>query len=171
MAKQRIVNTHFWDDSYIVALTPTEKLIFLYLLTNPLTNISGVYELPTLSRVALDTGLEEKAIEEIIMKLERDGKVLYRLGWIAIRNWIKHQTLNPKVKRGILLELERAPRELSDSLSIDYDRLSEGLPIAYDRLSDPNSNSNPNINTNPNGRPFLETVFGSVKRMVPIRNN
>ncbi len=55
LAKQRIVNTKFWDDSYITRLTPTEKLLFLYLITNPLTNISGVYELP-LKRVAFDTG-------------------------------------------------------------------------------------------------------------------
>lgn len=163
MAKHRLVNTRFWDDSYIVTLTPSEKLLFLYLLTNSLTNISGVYELPTLNRVVLDTGLAQETIDGIIRKFELDGKIIYRAGWIAIRNWIKHQTLNPKVKRGILLELERAPKELSDSLSIDYGSLSEGLPIAYDRLSDPNSN--PNINTNPNRRPFLETVFGSVKRI------
>ena len=75
MAKQRIVNTKFWDDSYIGGLTPLEKLVFLYLITNPLTNISGVYELP-LKRAAFDVGEKVEAIETIFKIFEADGKLL-----------------------------------------------------------------------------------------------
>jgi len=42
VGKQRIVNTKFRGDSFSTSLAPTEKLLFLYLLTNPLTNLSGV---------------------------------------------------------------------------------------------------------------------------------
>ena len=35
MAKQRYINTKFWRDSYIEDLDPIEKLLFLYLLSNP----------------------------------------------------------------------------------------------------------------------------------------
>ncbi len=45
MAKYRVVNTRFWDDAYVAELSPNEKLIFLYLLTNALTTIGGIYEL------------------------------------------------------------------------------------------------------------------------------
>ena len=41
--KHRYIKTKFWDDSYIIELNPHEKLLFLYLITNPLTNIAGVY--------------------------------------------------------------------------------------------------------------------------------
>ncbi len=122
MAKQRIVNTKFWDDSYITGLTPTEKLLFLYLLTNPLTNISGVYELPA-KRVAFDTGISADKAVAIFRKLEQDGKLVAANGWVGIVNFIRHQTLNPKVKQGILLELKRAPKNITDSLSIDYQAL------------------------------------------------
>ena len=44
MSKQRSVDTCFWDDRYITQLDPSEKLLFLYLLTNTLTNICGVYQ-------------------------------------------------------------------------------------------------------------------------------
>ena len=44
--KQRYVNTRFWNDTYVSSLDPIEKLLFIYLLTNEHTNISGVYEPP-----------------------------------------------------------------------------------------------------------------------------
>ena len=145
VAKQRIVNTKFWDDSYIASLKPMEKLVFLYLLTNPLTNISGVYELP-LKRVAFDTGIAVEKVEGTIKKLVEDRKVVASGGWIGIANFIKHQTLNPKVKQGIVSELTRAPKELTDRLSIDYQALCGGL----DSLSHLNSNFNLNNTPNPN---------------------
>jgi len=147
MAKQRIVNTKFWDDSYIASLGPMEKLVFLYLLTNPLTNISGVYELP-IKRAAFDIGCEVSQIEKTLKRFEADKKTVYRNGWIGIVNFIKHQTLNPKVKQGIVIELKKAPKEIVDRLSIDYDSLS----ISYDNLS----HSNSNLNTNSNGTKSTE---------------
>jgi hypothetical protein len=143
VAKQRIVNTKFWDDSYIAGLSPTEKLLFLYLITNPLTNISGVYELP-IKRAAFDVGIGVKEVETVFQRFEADGKV-HRLGtWVGITNFIKHQSLNPKIRTGIAGELKRAPKELVDRLSIDY----QNLCIAYDSLSHLNSNSNTNSNSN-----------------------
>jgi len=149
VAKQRIVNTKFWDDSYIAQLSPTEKLLFLYLLTNPLTNISGVYELPV-KRVAFDTGLSVNQVEETFERLEKDGKLIGARGWVGIVNFIKHQSLNPKIKQGILSELGRAPKEITDRLSIDYQRLC----IASESLSHLNSNLNPNTNLNSNALPL-----------------
>lgn len=99
-----------------------EKLLFLYLITNPLTNISGVYELP-LRRAAFDLGMSEKEVGRIFRKLETDGKIVSDGGWIGVVNFIKHQTLNPKVKQGIVAELKKAPRIVVDRLSIDYEAL------------------------------------------------
>jgi hypothetical protein len=98
-AKQRIVNTKFRDDSYIARLNPAEKLLFLYLITNPLTNIAGVYELP-LRSVAFDTGIELEVVETILKSLEQDGKLVTAGGWIGIMNFIKHQSMSPKIKQG-----------------------------------------------------------------------
>ena len=140
MAKQRIINTKFWDDSYIAGLSPLEKLVFLYLLTNPLTNISGVYELP-LKRAAFDVGISSEEIATIFRRFETDAKIARHGSWIGVTNFVKHQTLNPKIKVGILQELKRAPKEIVDRLSIDYQSLSH-------------SNSNPNSNLNSNAFPF-----------------
>src|SRR5258708_4382382 len=137
VAKQRIVNTKFWDDSYIARLSPLEKLLFLYLITNSLTNISGVYELP-LRRAAFDVGLSTEEVEKVFGKFETDDKIARFGGWVSVTNFIRHQTLNPKIKIGILQELKRAPKELIDRLSIDYQSLSYS-----------NSNLNNNTDWNP----------------------
>lgn len=148
MAKQRIVNTRFWDDSYIARLSPSEKLVFLYLLTSPLTTIAGVYELP-LKRAVFDTGLAPEDISAVFSKLEADQKIVRHEDWIGIVNFIKHQSLNPKVRQGIIAELERVPRSIVDRLPVNL----AGLRVGLDRLSHLNSNLNSNLNFNSNPNP------------------
>lgn len=120
MAKRRIINTKFWSDTYVSALDPSEKLLFLYLLTNPYTNISGAYEI-SLRQVALDTGFDKDMIERILNRFEKDEKVLYRHGYIVVKNFIKHQEVNPKVQMGIDNELLSLPEDIK---AIVYDSLS-----------------------------------------------
>ena len=107
MAKQRSVNTHFWDDKYTSELKPFEKLLFLYLITNPLTNIAGVYEI-RIKQIAFDTGLDKDAITKILKKFEDDKKVIYfeDLEYIVLVNWVKHQKLTESVKQGIIRVLK-----------------------------------------------------------------
>jgi hypothetical protein len=145
MAKQRVVNTKFWDDSYVARMSPNEKLVFLYLLTNPLTTIAGVYEI-SLKRAAFDIGLSMKEVGKVFDRLENDGKILREGDWLGIVNFIRHQSLNPKVRRGIEIELEKVPKSLIERIGIDFDSLFE----PSDKLSHSNSNLNSNFNSNPN---------------------
>ena len=160
MAKNRIVNTKFWTDTYILdELNPVDKLLFLYLITNPYTDISGVYELP-LKVMAVETGIDRDNIEKTILpRFERDGKILYRGGWVAIKNFQKHQTLNPKVQAGMKEGLNKAPEELrlfiEDSLSIEYDRLSH-------------SNSNSNSNSNPKEEGKADALQGRWNEFIDL---
>lgn len=111
MAKQRVVSVKFWDDTYIMQLDPTEKLLFLYFLTNPLTNISGIYEI-TLRRISFDTGIDGNMVTVILLRLENDKKIIYRNGWLCIINFIKNQSLNPSVVNGIERELKVIPKDI-----------------------------------------------------------
>lgn len=135
MAKQRYVNTKFWIDDYISNLDPIEKLLFLYFLTNPYTDISGVYEIP-LKSISTDTGIEKEMVIKILKRFERDVKIKYRDGWIAIKNFIKHQKENPKIDKGIKLSLAKSPQWVIDYI------------YSMDRLSHSNTNTNTNTNTN-----------------------
>jgi hypothetical protein len=140
MAKQRIVNTRFWDDDYTSNLDPIEKLLFLYFLTNTSTNICGVYEIP-LKKVANETGIDKEMVTKIIARFSRDNKIFYQDGWVVVKNFIKHQnTKNPKIQRGIQIELENAPEHIRN--------ITYAYPM--DKLSHSNTNTNLNSNSNSN---------------------
>lgn len=126
--KQRVVNTRFWIDDYISNLDPSEKLMFLYFLTNPHTDICGIYEVP-LKHVYLETGLEKEVVLKILQRFDRDGKIFYENGWVAVKNFAKHQQKNPKILIGIEDGLLHAPKNLVQKM--------QNTPIAYDSLSKP----------------------------------
>ena len=134
MAKNRIINTKFWTDPFVLdELNPIDKLVFLYLLTNPYTDISGVYELP-IKVMAVETGVDRDNLERVILpRFEAAGKLKYKNGWVAMKNFIKHQAINPKVERGIEIGLNKAPKEMCDFVAYPIDSLSHSNP-----------NSNPN---------------------------
>lgn len=123
MANQRMVNTKFWVDNYIVTLKPIEKLLFLYFITNPFTNISGVYEMP-LAQIELNTKLKAKEIVKILIKFEKDEKIFYENGWVAIKNFAKNQVDSAKIRKGIEDGLKIAPTSLVDRISGVKNRIS-----------------------------------------------
>jgi len=70
MSKLRSVNTKFWDDTFIVDLDPKEKLLFLYLITNSLTNLLGIYEI-SIRKISFDTGLTPEMVQKGLERFER----------------------------------------------------------------------------------------------------
>jgi len=113
MAKQRYIKDSFWTDPYIEKLSPDYKLIFLYLLTNPLANISGVYEI-RIKRMAFETGYDTEVVENILKKFVKDKKIIQFKSWIVIVNHIKHQSLGDLTAKGINREIKEAPQEIQD---------------------------------------------------------
>ncbi len=111
MSKFRSVNTKFWDDSYISELDPSEKLLYLYFITNPLTDLSGIYEIP-LKRISYDTGFNSDMVKKILERFTKDGKVFYFDGWLVLKNFIRNQTLNPSILKGIERSLKNVPQSV-----------------------------------------------------------
>lgn len=151
----RYINTSFWKDSYIVDLETDEKLLFLYLLTNHQTNIAGIYEL-SIREMAFDTDIDKKRIETIIAKFVKDDKLVYIKGWVALNNWIKHQSKNPKVVTGIQRIVDNLPEWLQKHLLHPEDPqlplLEDSQPIGNDSLSKPIALNLTKLNlTKPNG--------------------
>lgn len=134
------MDTRFWDDSYVAQLSPNEKLLFLYLLTNPLTNIAGVYEI-AVKRIVLDTGFTAKEVSSRLDRMEADGKIVRRGTWLGIVNFTRYQTLNPSVRQGIAENLRLAPAEIVERLRLPPGGqalfpASHSLGTGSDRLSD-----------------------------------
>lgn len=128
MAKLRSVNTHFWQDDYVCELPVEHKLLFLYLLTCPLSNIAGVYEI-TRRQMCFDTGLTPVQLEAALADFEAAGKVVYRDNYIVLVNHRKNQKLNPsmeKARREIVRGLPRHVRELyENTLEQDEDTMRQ----------------------------------------------
>jgi hypothetical protein len=103
MSTQRYISTSFWDDEWIHKLDPSEKLLYMYFMTNTLTNIAGVYKI-AVERISYDTGFNENTIQHIFEKFENCGKVHRRGEYIAIPSWPKHQKWQSKntIKDGII---------------------------------------------------------------------
>ena len=131
MAKKRYINTKFWDDSYVVNLDPIEKLMFLYFITNPLTDICGIYEIP-LKRIAFDTGIDKDMVLKILERFEYDKKIYYINGWIYVKNFSKNQAINDSVQKGIERSISVVPIEILDKINIieqSVDRVSTDCDI------------------------------------------
>jgi len=119
--RQRMVNTRFWDDNYTSNLDPIEKLMFLYFLTNTSTNISGVYEIP-IKKIANETGIDKEMVIKQLDRFARDSKIFYIEGWIGIKNFIKHQSINPSVEAGIARCMKEVPIAMINRLSTDCEQ-------------------------------------------------
>lgn len=144
MAKQRYINTKIWEDLWFSNLDQIEQLVFIYFLTNPMTNIIGAYELSK-KTISVSTGLENRTLNEILNRFKKDKKVFYIDGWVVISNFIKHQNYkSPKIIKGIERELKDVPTLVKKHIKIPKDL------YGIDTVSHSNTNTNTNSNTNSN---------------------
>ena len=101
MANYRQVHTKIWKDNWFLDLQPSHKLFFIYLFTNEMASISGIYELP--QRVmSFESGLTPSEIQEAFKEYERAQKAFYENGVVWVVNLRKyHETNSPKVQTRI----------------------------------------------------------------------
>jgi len=117
VATQRYISTSFWDDEWVQTLDPSEKLFYIYLLTNPLTNIAGVYKI-TDRRVGFDTGFSDEVISEMWMRFTRLNKAVRFGEWVIIPSWPRHQRWQDRktIKMGIEKILTEVPSDVHKKL-------------------------------------------------------
>lgn len=120
MSKLRSVNTHFWNDNYIIDLDPIEKLLFLYLLTNPNTNMLGIYELHV-RKIAFETGIDKDMVLKIFDRFTEANKVKYVDGYVILQNFLKNQSFNGNMQTSAVKSWNELP------LDIRKDRFTEPI--------------------------------------------
>lgn len=91
MAVYRQIHVSFWQDSFVLELTPEEKYFYLYLMTNSKTKQCGCYELP-LKVMVLETGYDYETINKLLDRFINYGKIDYckETKEILIKNWHKY---------------------------------------------------------------------------------
>ena len=110
MALYRSIEVNFWNDSKIMdSFTPEDKYFYLYLFTNPHTNLSGCYEISK-RIVAFETGYTTESIEALLKRFEEVHKVLLYdqdTKEVLLLNWHKHNwTSSDKYRKALLKEIE-----------------------------------------------------------------
>lgn len=108
MAVYRNVQVNFWQDEFILDLTPEERYFYIYLLTGTKTKQCGIYVLP--KRVAeLETGYSMETVEKLLNRFVAYGKILYNAETkeLYILNWLHYNPiLNTNVEKCVLRELK-----------------------------------------------------------------
>lgn len=72
----RQIYSYTWSDSWFQELELDEKLLFLYLITNGHSSLSGIYEI-TVRIMSFESGISPIRCTEILQQFEADGKALY----------------------------------------------------------------------------------------------
>lgn len=105
MAIYRNISMNFWTDSKVDDdFTPEDKYFYLYLLTNPHTNICGCYEV-SMKQMCRETGYNEDTVRRLLDRMERQHEVArYSTATkeVLIINWYKYNwTRSDKMLSGV----------------------------------------------------------------------
>lgn len=129
MAIYRNIHLTFWTDADVIEdFTPEDKYFYLYLLTNPHTNLLGCYEI-TYKQMSDETGYSRDTVDKLMKRMiSVHSKVEYSESTkeILICNWHKHNwTASDKQYIAIMSQLENVKdvvfkEKLQDRVSIRY---------------------------------------------------
>ena len=134
MSVFRKINTSFWQDPFVLELTPEEKYFYLYIMTNTKTSQCGIYEIPK-KIMEIETGYNRETIDKLINRFVEYGKVLYSesTNELMLINWIKYNgSSSPKVMSRVETELKEVKNK---ELVEKYIELSNGYNYTLDTVS------------------------------------
>lgn len=99
MATYRTVHISFWTDPKVDDdFTPEDKYFYLYLLTNPHTNICGCYEI-SMKQMVRETGYNEDTVKRLLNRMEYTHNVIQydkTTKEVFIPRWGKYNWFNSK---------------------------------------------------------------------------
>lgn len=171
MATKRIVNTEFWTDDKIVDyFSPEDKLFFLYLLTNPHTNLLGIYKINK-KVMAFELGYSNDTISVLLDRFENKYNMIKysnKTQEIAIRNYLKHSI----IKGGKPIEdcLIKNINDVKDKSLLEYiyinikdcSNINETLNKVINNNIYNNINNNNNSNDNDNRVSCNDTKYDTI---------
>lgn len=142
MSKYRQVQVGYWQDGFVLDLTPEEKYFYIYLMTNSKASQIGIYELPK-RIIETETGYNRETVEKLIERFIGYEKIDYNDSSkeIMLLNWARHNWNNsPKVVARVVEEL-RGVKYVPFALSyleivnvIKSDTVSIQYPYGMDSL-------------------------------------
>ncbi|MGG3521909.1 DnaD domain protein [Bacillus pseudomycoides] len=108
MGVYRSVQVNFWQDEFVLDLTPEERYFYMYLLTCSKTRQCGIYPLP-LRLVEMETGYNRETVEKLLQRFVAYGKILYdaKTKELYVLNWLRYNPVtNTNIEKCVLRELK-----------------------------------------------------------------
>lgn len=134
MAIYRNIQMSFWTDSKIIDdFSPEERYFYLYLMTNPHTNLVGCYEI-SMKHMADETGYSRDKIEKLISKLSKShGVMVYsnETKEVLLLNWHKYNWTQSEKFRKLL------SKEIESVKNVDFKAFLKDLFNGIDTVSIP----------------------------------
>lgn len=137
MAKYRQMHTSFWQDNFVLDLTPEEKYFYIYLMTNQKTSQCGIYEI-SFKIMEAETGYNRETIQKLLDRFSGYGKVLQNpvARELMLLNWVRYNPpnsanvitcINRELKEVKTLEFVRTYLELCVQNEYNIEGLARGL--------------------------------------------
>lgn len=108
MALYRSIQTSFWNDPWVLELTPEQKYFYIYLLTNPNVTQCGIYEI-SVKQMEFETGYIKDTVFKLLTLFEKKGKIKFSLSTseICLINFSKYNyNSSPSVMKRVNNELK-----------------------------------------------------------------
>ena len=129
MADYRTIKPTIWSDPYFEELNTEEKLLYIYLFSNPHINNAGVMKVSK-RKIIFETYITEEKYDSAMKKFQEDKKVMLFDEYIYVCKFIKHQTnTSPKMLVNIHKQLELIPKDIVSVINQQYPELK--IPNKY----------------------------------------
>ncbi len=135
MGNYRNVKMSFWTDSKVVdEFTPEDKYFYLYLMTNPHTNLCGCYEI-SVRQIASETGYSTDSAERLLKRLDQTHDVIRYFEptkELLVLNWHRYNwAFSEKINKPLLEEIQKVKSDAFREYLADLYNAREGVDVKY----------------------------------------
>ena len=132
MALYRNIHLSFWQDTKVTDdFTPEDRYFYLYLLTNPHTNLCGCYEI-SVKQMANEMGYDVKKVNKLIDRFSSFHNLIrysQTVRELLIFHWSKYNwTSSEKFRKPLLQEIQNVK---TDSFREYLSKLFNGENVKY----------------------------------------
>ena len=112
MTMYKQIQEKFWQSEFVLNLKPEERYFYMYLITNTMTTLCGIYRF-SIKLAELETGLAPEVIEKYLRTFEGHGKLIVSKTTkeIMIVNWFKH---NFKGNKKTIASINKELKDVKD---------------------------------------------------------
>ena len=152
MAIYRNIQMTFWTDAKVSEdFTPEDRYFYLYLMTNPHSNLCGCFDI-SVKQMGYETGYSKETIEKLIRRMAEVHKVAFydeQTKEMLVVNWHKYNWTNSeKFRKPLLKEINAIKSDRFREYLTEVFQKKDTVSIPYPYGSDTTVTVTDTINNN-----------------------